>query len=55
MRHVLDSENGPDTDVDLVMVPIRTSILSRSGVEMRGLMGAEFMYHSLLRLVSVGR
>jgi len=32
------------------MVPIRTSILLRSGVEMRGLMGAEFMYHSLLKL-----
>jgi len=32
------------------MVPTRTSILSRSEVEMRGLMGAGFMFHSLLRL-----
>src|SRR5437016_5387988 len=41
MRHILDSENGADADVDLVEV--------RSG-EMRGLMGAGFMFHSLLRL-----
>src|SRR6266550_4955761 len=40
MRHVLNSENGPDG----------TSILSRSEVEMRGLMGAGFMFHALLRL-----
>src|SRR5260370_20659494 len=32
------------------MAPTRTSILSRSEVEMRGLMGVGFMFHSLLRL-----
>src|SRR5438445_6321397 len=39
MRHVLDSENGPAADVDLVEV--------RGG---DGGLGAGFMFHSLLRL-----
>ena len=47
-RHTSVSECA--TSSTARMAPIRTSISSRSGVEMRGLMGAEFMYHSLLRL-----